>query len=425
MAGFLLAAALLVAVTLLLLLRPFGRRKPAETAAVAEVNAGVLRDQLAEIDRDLAAGTLSAEDHVQARADLQRRVLEDTTATPAPAATNAPFGMGRTALLLVIAMPLAAAAIYAWLGTPAALNPPTEQQFTEADIERMVAGLAAKMEANPGDTRGWVVLARSYRALRRLPEAEAAYGRIGDALNNDPTLLVEYADVLATRAMGNFSGRPAEMVERALKIDPDHPLALSLSATAAYNSGDFAQALAHWQHLQKLVPPESEDGKWLAEAVRQVQAQAASAPAATAKAPAAKAATATAAAKPEAKPGSKPAAAATGTAITGRVSLSPALAAQVQPTDMVFVFARAPQGPRMPLAVQRARVADLPAAFKLDDSTAMTPEFKLSSATEVRIEARISKTGSATPGPGDLIGVGPVVKLGAQGVEVTIDQVRP
>jgi cytochrome c-type biogenesis protein CcmH len=97
----------------------------------------------------------------------------------------------------------------------------------------------------------------------------------------------------------------------------------------------------------------------------------------------------------------------------------------VQPTDTVFVFARAPQGSRMPLAVQRVRVSDLPFDFKLDDSMAMSPESKISGAAEVRIEARISKNGSATPGPGDLIGAGPVVKPGASKVDVVIDQVRP
>jgi cytochrome c-type biogenesis protein CcmH len=262
------------------------------------------------------------------------------------------------------------------------------------------------------------VLARSYRALNRLPEADAAYARIGDSLNKDPTLLVEYADVLATRAMGDFTGRPAEMLERALRLDPENPLGLSLAATAAYNRGELPQALAHWQHLQKLVPPESEDGKWLAEAVKQVSAQIAAGPAPAATPP-------KAAAAATAQAGTKPAPAAAGVAITGRVTLSPALADKAQPGDTVFVFARPAQGSRMPLAVQRARVADLPADFRLDDSTAMNPEFKLSGASEVRIEARISKSGSATPGAGDLIGVGPVVRPGAQGVVLQIDQVRP
>jgi cytochrome c-type biogenesis protein CcmH len=422
MAGFLLAAALLVAVTLLLLLRPWRRKAAAEAAASAEVNASVLRDQLREIDRDLAAGTLSPEDHAQARADLQRRVLEDTTEAPVRAASAAPFGMGRTALLLVVALPLASAGLYAWLGTPAALDPTAEKQITAEDVDRMVAGLAAKLEANPDDTRGWIVLARSYRALRRIPEAEAAYARIGDALNKDPTLLVEYADVLATRAMGNFSGRPAEMVQRALQLDPDNVPALSLSATTAYNSGDMRQAIAHWQHLQKLIPPESEDGKWLAEAIKQVSAEmAASAPGAKPQ----NATTAKADTKPAAQAATNPTAAAAGPAVTGRVTLSPSLADKVQPTDTVFVFARAPQGSRMPLAVQRARVADLPLDFKLDDATAMSPELRLSGAAEVRIEARISRSGSATPSPGDLIGAGPVVKPGAKGVAVQIDSVRP
>ncbi len=413
MGGFVLAAAVLVAVTLLLLLRPWRRSPVADAASTPEINAGVYRDQLQELDRDLAAGTLSAEDHAQARAELQRRLLDDAGSGDAKAA--APFGMRRTALALVLLMPLAAAGLYALLGTPAALNPLATRAPTQQDVEKMVADLAARMEKNPGDTKGWVVLARSYRAMNRLPEAENAFNKIGEALYQDATLLAEYGDVLATRAMGNFDGKPMEIVQRALKLEPENPMALSLAATAAYNRSDFAQAVAYWDQLLKIVPPESEDAKWLAQAIDKTREQMAGQPVAAAsdkKAPAAPA-------------DKKAAATASGKAVTGRVSLAPALAAKVQPTDTVFVFARNPQGSRMPLAVQRAKVSDLPLDFKLDDSMAMSPEFTLSSVAEVRIEARISKTGSATPGPGDLIGVGPVVKPGAGKVAVLIDQVRP
>jgi len=408
MGGFVLAAAVLVAATLLLLLRPWRRAPKAETASTGEVNAGVYRDQLQELDRDLAAGTLSAEDHAQARAELQRRLLDDASTGDAPA--SAPFGMRRTALALVLVMPLAAAGLYAWLGTPAALDPVATRTPTQQDVEKMVADLAARMEKNPSDPKGWVVLARSYRAMGRLPQAEDAYSRIGDTLYQDATLLAEYGDVLATRAMGNFDGKPMEIVTRALKLDPENPMALSLAATAAYNRNDFPQAVAYWEQLLKIVPPESEDAQWLSQAVEKTRAQMAAPGASQAMA---------------AAPDKKAPAAAAGKAITGRVSLAPALAAKVQPTDTVFVFARSPQGSRMPLAVQRARVSDLPLDFKLDDSMAMSPESKLSGAAEVRIEARISKSGSATPGSGDLIGVGPVVQPGANQVAVQIDQVRP
>jgi cytochrome c-type biogenesis protein CcmH len=417
MGGFMLAAAVLVAATLLLLLRPWRRAPQAELASTGEINAGVYRDQIQELDRDLAAGTITAPDHAQARAELQRRLLDDTAADTRAAT---PFGMRRTAWALAVVMPLATAGLYAWLGSPAALAPFATQAPTQQDVEKMVTDLAARLEKNPGDTKGWVVLARSYRAMGRLPQAEAAYGRLGDALYQDATLLAEYGDVLATRAMGNFDGKPMEIVEKALKLDPENPMAISLAATAAYNRNDFATAVTHWEHLLKLVPPDSDDAKWLTEAVAKTRAQMAGPGAATQTASADKKPAQAAPATP-----ATPAAGSGNTAITGRLTLAPALAAQVQPGDTVFVFARNPQGSRMPLAVLRAKASDLPLDFKLDDSMAMSPEFKLSSAAEVRIEARISKTGSATPGPGDLIGAGPVVKPGAKQVALQIDQVRP
>jgi cytochrome c-type biogenesis protein CcmH len=417
MGGFVLAAALLVAVTLVLLLRPWKRKLKATAASTGDtgnINAGIYRDQLAELDRDLAAGTLSVEDHAQARAELQRRLLDDVSATDTPAAAVA--GMKRTSLLLVLVLPLAAAGLYSWLGTPAALDPMMTRAPEQKDVEKMVADLAARLEKNP-DPRGFAVLARSYRAMGRLPEAEAAFVRIGPALQENATLLAEYADVLATRAMGNFDGKPMEALNQALKLEPENPMVMSLAATAAYNRNDFAQAVKYWEQLLRILPPESEDSKWLAEAIaktrEQMTGQAGQPQTAAAKA-------ATAASKPALAPQ-----AATSTGVTGRVTLASALATKVQPGDTVFIFARNPQGPRMPLAVQRTQVSGLPFSFKLDDSMAMSPEAKISSASQVVIEARVSRSGNATPQSGDLIGMSAPVKPGADKVEVVIDQVRP
>jgi cytochrome c-type biogenesis protein CcmH len=305
-----------------------------------------------------------------------------------------PFGRGTT-LVLAIGMPLAAIGGYALLGAPAALLAQPAMASNPAhqasEIDRMVSGLAARLEKNPNDPKGWAMLGRSYHAMGRMADAQAAFERVGDVLHQDAMLLADYADVLAAQAGGNLEGQPLKLAKAALQLDPDHTMALSLVATAAYQRKDYPEAARQWQRLLKQLPPESEDAKWLAKTLAEIGS-------------------------PIARTGGK--------AVSGVVSLSAELRAQVQPTDTVFVFARATDGSRVPLAVQRARVSELPLRFRLDDSMAMSPDNKLSGAKQVRIEARVSRNGDATPATGDLIGEGTPVVPGDERVALTIDRVR-
>ena len=424
MGAFMFAAMSLVAVTLLLLLRPWQQpRGDARDATGPQVNAGVHRDQLAELDRDLAAGVISPADHAVARDELQRRLLDDTSG--AGTAGALPAHGRHTVLALAIALPLGASALYAILGEPAALlalpapAATAHEGVASPEIERMVASLAARLEKNPGDKKGWAMLARSYHAMGRNREAVAAFERLGDAVHQDASLLAVYADVLATSAGGKLEGVPIQLVGEALRLDPDHPMALSLAATAAYNQRDFPTAAGHWQRLLRQLPADSDDARFiqktLAEIGSPVTAVAQTGP------------TAAAAPKPaNTAPGQlPPALTASGSrTVSGVVSLAPSLQAGARPDDTVFVFARSTDGSRMPLAVQRARVADLPLTFRLDDSMAMSPQAKLSGAKEVRIEARVSRQGSANPAAGDLIGASAPVAPGAERLALIIDRVR-
>ena len=147
-----------------------------------ELNTRICREQLAELDRDLAAGALTPAHHARSRDELQRRLLEDSVLVPAPA-TRRPH---HSTLLIAILLPLGACGIYAALGTPEALLAPpaasaAEHAEGDAGIDQAVAALAARLEKNPGDTEGWAMLGRSYRALGRNAEAQAAFARAGDA----------------------------------------------------------------------------------------------------------------------------------------------------------------------------------------------------------------------------------------------------
>ena len=273
---FLFAAVGLIGFTILMLLRPWQRQSAEHDATAREINTRICRDQLVELDRDLESGTLAAADHAQASAELQRRLLADTAL--ADTASAQMLRTRHTPLLLAVALPIAATGLYAWLGAPAALLPQAPPSVaahpavTAADIEQMVAGLAARLEKNPADPKGWSMLARSYRAMGKFAEAETAFAHIGAALDTDPQLLADYADTLATRADGNLEGQPLKLVMTALKLDPDNAMALSLAATAAYKRKDFAEAARHWQRLLKQLPSDSDDARWLTKTLAEIGA---------------------------------------------------------------------------------------------------------------------------------------------------------
>lgn len=282
---FLPAVICLVAGALLMLLRPWSLHGSRESTA-RDINARLYGQQLAELERDRAAGTLTLAEYSQIRAELHRRMLDDAIVVdPAVKPANR---TQRTPLVLAVLLPLAAAALYAWLGTPAAvLHAPEYGSMAQASdpdpmtaqLEQMVARLAARLETNPDDAKGWSMLAASYVAMGRYREAANAYSRIrADVLNDDAALLSGYADTLATLAGGNIEGRPLQLVRAALELDPDQPMALSLAANAAYRRGDFPEAARHWQRLLKQLPPDSEDARMLRKTLAEIVPSATSAP---------------------------------------------------------------------------------------------------------------------------------------------------
>ena len=292
------------------------------------------------------------------------------------------------------------------------------------EIAGMVDKLAARLKDRPDDAQGWTMLARSYTVLGRFADAVPAYARASDLQPKNADLLADYADaVAATKGTANNPESMA-LVERALAVDPGHPKALALAGTALYDRGDYAGAVARWQKIADRLPPESDLAKQVNSSIVEARerASASGQPIAAAAPPAAMpAAPAPLAAPPAAVAPTVPTAPAA--TLTGTVTLDPALAAKASPGDSVFVFARAAGGGRMPLAVQRAKVGDLPLAFRLDDSMAMSPAATISSAKQVIVGARISKSGNALPQAGDLSGETAPVAPGASGVAIRIDKV--
>jgi cytochrome c-type biogenesis protein CcmH len=409
MTGFMLATVLAVLLVLGLLLRPFIRSSAAAPLSRRQLNTAIYREQLARLDQDLADDAIGVADHAQARTELQRRVLQDTEQEDSAPRLHAPK---RTLVAIALLLPVAAFGLYFLIGNPAAMNPAAVSAgATPQDVERMVANLAAKLEKDPSNLKGWAMLARSYKVMGRPLEAEKAYDRAGAFLDGDAQLLADYADVAAANAGGNFAGKPTRLIDKALQVDPQNPMALWLAGTAALGAGQVDKAIAIWDGLMKLLAPGSEDAKMLQSAIDDVRGRAGSG---ARPAPAAAAAT----------PAPAKQAATAGASVSGTVELAPALKSKVAPDDTVMVIARLP-GSRMPVAVLRVRGAQLPMKFTLDDSLAMSPQSLISTAAEVEVEARISHSGQARAEPGDLISAAQTIKVGARGVTLNVAQVRP
>ena len=397
---FVALGVLLAAGAVLFIVLPLARRSARPAESRDAVNAAVYRDQLRELDADLQAGTLAPDQRDKAREEIEARLAADL-GKGEPAAVSPGTARG-AALALGLAVPVCALAIYLTVGNPRALSPEATagagpHGVTAQQFETMVERLAGRLKEKPDDVEGWMMLGRSYAVLGRFPESAGAYAKAVALAPKDAQLLADYADSLAMAQGRSLSGEPEKLLKRALAVDPNNVKALVLAGTAAYDRDDKAGAVQLWERALAVLPAESDMARRVRASVAEVrgESQVAQAP----KTP-------------------KPAA---GARVSGTVRVDPKLAGKIGPDDTVFIFARAAEGPRMPLAIMRRQGRDLPVKFTLDDSMAMAPQMNLSAFPRVVIGARVSKSANAAAQPGDLQGSSGPITVGSDRVDVTID----
>jgi len=415
MTVFVIVTLLLVVAALFFVIPPLQRYRSGRStqSARSALNVSVYRDQLVELDRDLANDVITEEQHRQGRLELEQRLLADVPGNqPDEAQGPGAARGGRTAAIVFgIAVPLFAAVMYVLLGAPQIMTPQAAkvgdvQGGMQDQVYRMVAQLEERLRNDPNDAEGWTMLGRSYLVLEQFDKALPALEHAVSLNDGDAQLLADYADALAMTSGQTLEGRPSELIERALAIDPNNQKALWLAGTAAYERSEYPLAIKYWTRLKAQAPPDSEVARAMDGNIAEARTLMAGG------------------SLPPSPPPGQVAAAGAGR-VGGVVRIADVLRSKVKDNDTVFVYARAPQGPRMPLAVMRAEVKDLPLTFMLDDSMAMAPQMNLSSFSKVVVVARISKSGSATPRSGDLQGVSDVVTTGATDTEVVINEAVP
>lgn len=410
-AGFWIVAALLTLAALAFVLPPLLRRGTAGGDDDAE--------RRHALERAHATGVLT---------EAEYRAKRDALAPAAAGASPAPARF--PALLLALVLPLAAWGLYSMVGEPRALVPgatapvagaptagPAPIDGDTPSLEQATDGLAQRMRETPDDLGGWMLLGRAYKSMQRFDAAREALANAYRLAPGDADVMVEYAEALTLASDSRrIEGEASRLLDAALVVQPTHARALWLTGIRAYQGGEFAQAAATWETLRDSLPAEDPVRGSLEERIADARAQAglpvAAAPAAQAAAPTAQA---------DAAPGTD---AAGSTGLTVQVDIAPGLKQRLGASDVLFVFARAPEGSRMPLAIQRLQASQLPVTVTLDDSTSMMPQLKLSTLPEVVVGARISKSGQAVPQPGDLEALSdPVRSNRSEPVNLVIDRV--
>lgn len=293
----------LIVVALAFVLPPALRASAASEAesgkARREANIAIYRDQLAELEADLRNGIVSQEQYAQDRDDIERRLLEDTAsatsgtsektaASEKKRAAAATASTRKTAYLVGVGLALVAVIFYLRVGNPDAItnaattappSSPTEPatgatgERTQAQIEANVAALAKRLESNPSDAQGWTMLARSYSSMEKYAEAAGAYAKATELTPKDADLWAEYAFSTAMANGQSLEGRPMELIDRALKIDPENAKALQLAGSAAFQAKNYQKAIDYWQRVLKHVPPNSEVAQTITSRINEAKAQ--------------------------------------------------------------------------------------------------------------------------------------------------------
>ena len=334
---------------------------------------------------------------------------------------------------LALLIPLLAIVLYRTIGEPRALDsvwrdavaattPAADGQPAAGapDMEQAVAGLAERMRKDPDDLEGWMLLGRAYKTMERFEPAREALANAYRIAPDNPDVLIEFAEaqVLASESR-RFQGEALEMLTKAVELQPDSQRGLWLLGIAAYQAENFEQAVQVWERLLASLPPEAEPRAALEERIADARARLAGDSTSSPRTVAAEPSPEPAQGEPVGSPASTP-------RLTVTVDIAPELKSKISASDVLFIFARAAEGPRMPLAIHRLPASQLPVTVTLDDSTSMMPAMKLSLIPQVVVGARISKFGQATPQPGDFETLSaPMPNSSKEPIVLTIDRVLP
>lgn len=286
---FWLVCAIFVAIALAFVLPPLlqSAATRVDESGQKEANVAIYRDQISELEIDLANGIVSQEQFDQDRDEIERRLLEDVTSHDAvPSKPLKPPKEGRGVVYAVaLGLPIVAVAFYLRVGNPYAaptvanapvpsMAPTGTGDMSQQRIEANVASLAKRLEQNPGDLAGWTMLGRSYASLGKYREASAAYAKASALKPDDADLLADYAFSLAMGSDQKLQGKPVELIKKALQLDPENPKALELAGSAAFEAQDYKRAIEYWQKLLERVPANSEVAESLTERINQAKTRA-------------------------------------------------------------------------------------------------------------------------------------------------------
>ena len=405
MTAFIIAAVIMFVIAFALILPPLFRKNfnTEDLSIENDANLSIGRERLRDLKNDLRVDRIDQQQFDQARSELEQNLAQvmSEEKNSSTIKKNSPI----LALLLAITLPLLAAGIYMKTGLPEALDPEFENKLAAQqeppDVEAMITALADRLKESPEDGEGWAMLARSYVAMERFKEAQDAFKHAHKILGDDVSLLTDYADAIGRGNNSNLTGSAKPLIESALIVEPNHPKLRWLAGMLAYQEQEFEKVPGFLQPLLSQTEPGSEIHEGLKRLINEARSQSGELPAIEKE-------------DQQTIP------------LYLKVSLSENLKDKVDPEDVVFIFAKAIQGPPMPLAAAKLKVIDLPASLTLGDDMAMRPNMKISDHKMVTINARISKSGDPIAVSGDLQAKAIDVETqNSEIIELIIDQIVP
>ncbi|MCQ8104694.1 c-type cytochrome biogenesis protein CcmI [Methylomonas sp. SURF-2] len=339
-------------------------------------NIKIARQRLTELKQQLQEGALTQTQFDEQYAELQLILSDDIeSAVHTPASKS----RGRWVIpLLALLLPCLSLFIYLMLGDANALNKielQANQTKAAENVAQMIAKLEQRLQQQPEDIEGWKMLGRSYSYLQQYQQAAEVYAKLYASQPQDSDVQLQYANSLAMSRGGRMSGEPEQLIDLVLQKHPDDDNALWLAGVARAERGEYRQAKQYWEKLAGLLPAGSESLPQVRQMLAALDAELA-----------------------------KQAGAVPAIEIPLRVELDPALKNLPAADSTVFIYAQALTGPKMPLAIARKQLADLPLELVLNDSMAMQADTHLGNYQQLRIVARVSQSGQAATQPGDLIG---------------------